>query len=203
MEIKRCGWPQNDPLMIAYHDQEWGVPVHDDLKWFEYIVLDTFQAGLSWRTVLHKRENFREAFDDFDFNKVAGYGEEKIAGLLDDKGIIRNKLKIMSTISNARAFLEVREAGGTFDSYIWQFTGGKPIINRWSRTDEIPATSAESDSMSRELKKKGFKFVGSTTCYAFMQAGGMVNDHVTECFRHSDCMFAAPAGGSSTIRPKG
>jgi len=116
MEIKRCGWPQNDPLMIAYHDQEWGVPVHDDLKWFEYIVLDTFQAGLSWRTVLHKRENFREAFDDFDFNKVAGYGEEKIAGLLDDKGIIRNKLKIKATISNARAFLEVRAGEGTFDS---------------------------------------------------------------------------------------
>lgn len=202
-EIKRCPWPQNDPLMVAYHDQEWGVPVHDDRKWFEFIVLDTFQAGLSWRTVLHKRDNFRRAFDDFDFNRIAVYGEEKVAQLLGDKGIIRNKLKIMSTISNAGAFLEIRAKEGTFDSFIWQFTGGKPIINRWTRTDQMPATSAESDIMSRELKKRGFRFVGSTTCYAFMQAGGMVNDHVTECFRHSDCIFATPAAAPSAVPPKG
>jgi len=183
---KRCDWPSNDPLMIKYHDNEWGVPVHDDFKWFEFILLDTFQAGLSWRTVLHKRENFRNAFDNFDYRKISLYGEEKVAGLLSDAGIIRNRLKINATINNARVFMEVQKDHGSFDSYIWQFTGGKPIVNQWENLSEIPAVSSESDKMSKALKKLGFKFVGSTTCYAFMQAGGMVNDHLVECFRYKD-----------------
>jgi DNA-3-methyladenine glycosylase I len=186
MKKQSCEWPLNDPLMIAYHDTEWGVPVHDDKKWFEFIVLDTFQAGLSWRTVLHKRENFRAALDDFDFEKIALYGEPKIAALLDNPGIIRNKLKINSCITNAQAFIRVRKEHGSFDSFIWQFVGGKPIINKWASTKQIPATSPESDLMSKELRKLGFKFVGSTTCYAFMQAGGMINDHLIDCFRYPE-----------------
>lgn len=186
MEKHRCTWPQNDPLMIAYHDTEWGVPVHDDQKWFEYIVLDTFQAGLSWRTVLHKRENFRKAFDNFDFNRIAQYDEAKISRLLNDTGIIRNKLKILASISNAKAFIKLREKNGLFDNYIWSLIDGKRIINQWISMDQIPATSPESDQMSKELKNRGFKFVGSTTCYAFMQAGGMINDHVIGCFRYQE-----------------
>ena len=184
--MKRCDWPGNDPLMIAYHDKEWGVPVHDDRKWFEFIVLDTFQAGLSWRTILHKRENFRRAFNDFNYDKVALYGETKIQELLNDAGIIRNKLKILASISNAIAFKIVQNEFGSFNEYIWQFVDGKPIRNSWKTLNEIPATSPESDLMSKDLKKRGFKFVGSTTCYAFMQAGGMVNDHLVECFRYNE-----------------
>jgi DNA-3-methyladenine glycosylase I len=186
MEKQRCTWPGNDPLMIAYHDIEWGVPVHDDHKWFEFIVLDTFQAGLSWRTVLHKRENFRKAFDGFDFNRIAQYDEAKISELLNNPGIIRNKLKILASITNARAFIKISEESGSFNNYIWSLIEGRRIINKWTSAGQIPVTSPESDQMSKELKKRGFKFVGSTTCYAFMQAGGMVNDHVADCFRYRE-----------------
>ena len=182
----RCTWPGNDPLMIEYHDREWGVPVHDDRKWFEFIVLDTFQAGLSWRTILHKRENFRRAFDDFDYSKIILYGDEKVNDLLADAGIIRNRLKINAAINNARKFIEIQEEFGSFNEYIWQFAGGATIVNQWKSLSDIPATSDESDRMSKALKKRGFKFAGSTTCYAFMQAGGMVNDHLIHCFRHRE-----------------
>lgn len=184
MEITRCAWPLNDALMIVYHDTEWGVPVHDDHKWFEFIVLDTFQAGLSWKTILHKRENFRKAFDDFDFEAVARYDTARINSLLEDTGIIRNRLKILASISNAQAFIRIREKFGSFDNFIWNFVNGKPITNQWTMLSQIPVTSPESDEMSKALKKHGFKFVGSTTCYAFMQAGGLVNDHTVNCFRH-------------------
>ena len=180
----RCGWEGDDALMIAYHDTEWGVPVHDDQKLFEFLVLDAFQAGLSWRTILHKRENFRQAFDGFDPQIISQYGEDKIADLINDAGIIRNKLKIRSTVSNAQAFLQTQREFGSFDAYIWQFVGGETRQNAWSSRAEVPATSPESDAMSKDLKKRGFKFVGSTICYAFMQAAGMVNDHVVACFRH-------------------
>jgi DNA-3-methyladenine glycosylase I len=182
--VSRCPWPSNDPLMIAYHDNEWGVPLHDDRKLFEFMVLDCFQAGLSWRTVLHKRENFRKAFDNFDFRKIAKYDQKKIDSLLQDSGIIRNNAKINGTIQNARCFLEVQKEFGSFDHYIWQFTNGQPVINKWQNLNELPARSELSDQMSRELVKRGFKFVGSTICYAFIQAIGMVNDHLTTCFRH-------------------
>ena len=184
--INRCDWPGNDPLMIEYHDKEWGVPVYNDRKWFEFILLDTFQAGLSWKTILHKRENFRMAFDNFDYDRVSFYGEGKIKELLGNAGIIRNKLKILASISNAKAFKEVQKEFGSFDKYIWQFVGGKTIKNKWKTQKEIPATSPESDLMSKDLKKREFKFVGSTTCYAFMQAGGMVNDHLVRCFRYKE-----------------
>lgn len=186
MEKHRCTWPLNDSLMIEYHDAEWGVPVHDDHKWFEYIVLDTFQAGLSWRTVLHKRENFRKAFDGFDFCRIANYDDKKIHELVSDPGIIRNNLKIRACISNAQAFIKKREESGSFVNYIWSLIDGKRITNKWTSTTQIPATSHESDLMSKELKKCGFKFVGSTTCYAFMQAGGMINDHLVDCFRYQE-----------------
>lgn len=176
----------NDPLMIAYHDTEWGVPVHDDRKWFEYIVLDTFQAGLSWKTILHKRENFRKSFDNFDFEAVARYEASKINSLLEDSGIIRNRLKIQASITNAQAFIKIREAFGSFDTFIWKFVDDKTVVNQWTTLSQIPVTLPESDRMSKELKKHGFKFVGSTTCYAFMQAGGMVNDHTVDCFRHQE-----------------
>lgn len=184
MDINTCDWPNNDPLMITYHDYEWGVPVHDDKKWFEFILLDTFQAGLSWRTILHKRENFRQAFDAFGYEKIATYDDEKVNELLNNQGIIRNRLKIRATISNAQAFMKIQSDLGSFDQYIWTFVNGKPIVNAWSTMKDIPATSPESDLMSRDLKKRGFKFVGSTTCYAFMQAGGLVNDHLITCIRH-------------------
>ncbi len=186
MMKKRCDWPGNDPLMIEYHDREWGVPVHEDHKWFEFILLDTFQAGLSWRTILNKRNNFRKAFDDFDYRKIALYGDKKVEDLLTDSGIIRNRLKIAAAINNAGKFIGVQDQHGSFDDYIWQFTEGKTIINRWNKITDIPSVSKESDLMSKELKKSGFKFVGSTTCYAFMQAGGIVNDHLVDCFRHSE-----------------
>lgn len=183
-EKQSCGWPAGDPLMVTYHDEEWGVPLHVDQKLFEFMVLDAFQAGLSWRTILHKRENFRKAFDGFDTEKIAAYMEDDFNRLMNDSGIVRNKAKIMATIGNAKVFLAVREEFGTFDRYIWQFTGGKTIQNHWQNLKEIPASSRESDAMSADLKKRGFRFVGSTICYAFMQAAGMVNDHLTGCTRY-------------------
>lgn len=170
--------------MNEYHDTEWGVPVHDDKKIFEFIVLDTFQAGLSWSTILKKRENFRRAFDSFNVDKIAKYNAKKIAQLLRDEGIIRNRLKIHATVQNAVAFKKIQEEFGSFDSYIWQFVNGCPIVNKWKKIGNIPPSSRESDKMSVDLKKHGFKFVGTTICYAFMQASGMVNDHTTDCFRY-------------------
>ena len=181
-----CSWPTGDSLMIKYHDEEWGVPLHDDQKLFEFLVLEGFQAGLSWLTILRKRENFREAFDNFDFNKVARYDEKKINSLLQDSGIIRNRLKITSAVSNAKAFIEVRKELGTFDAYIWQFTGGKTIHNGYRTLGELPARTSLSDRISIDLKKRGFKFVGSTIVYAHMQATGMVNDHLTGCYRYKE-----------------
>jgi DNA-3-methyladenine glycosylase I len=181
-----CSWPKNDPLMIAYHDSEWGVPLHVDQKIFEYMVLDAFQAGLSWAIVLKKREGFRKGFDHFEYKKIAKYNEEKIQKLLNDESIIRNQLKIRAAVNNAKRFLEVQKEFGTFDKYIWQFTGHKTIHNNWKNLSEIPARSPESDAMSKDLQKRGFKFVGSTICYAFMQAAGMVNDHLVDCYRHMD-----------------
>ena len=180
-DLTTCNWPSNDPLMIRYHDEEWGIPLHDDQKIFEFLLLDAFQAGLSWRTVLHKRENFRKAFDGFDVRKIASYNEADFDRLMGDAGIIRNKAKINGTIQNARCFLEVQKEFGTFDRYIWQFTGGKTINNKLTSISLMPISSPESDTMSKDLKKRGFKFVGSTICYAFMQAAGMVNDHLTGC----------------------
>jgi len=169
--------------MIEYHDKEWGVPLHHDRKLFEFLVLEGFQAGLSWRTILHKRENFREAFDNFDFNKVAKYNKRKINSLLKNAGIIRNKLKIEGAITNAKAFLQVRKEFGTFDKYIWNFVNGKPIQNKFKSLKELPAKTRLSDQISKDLKKRGFKFVGSTIVYAHMQATGMVNDHIVDCYR--------------------
>ncbi|MDK2977396.1 MAG: DNA-3-methyladenine glycosylase [Bacteroidales bacterium] len=187
MDKIRCGWAKK-PLEIEYHDNEWGVPVHDDRKLFEFLVLDGFQAGLSWSAILAKRANFSKAFDDFESRKIARYDEKKIESLLQDAGIIRNKLKIKAAISNARAFLKVQEEFGSFDRYIWSFTNGKTIVNHWRTMDEVPATSQESDAMSKDLKKRGFKFVGSTICYAFMQAAGLVNDHLVTCFRYMEVL---------------
>ena len=186
MNSKRCGWSTSDPLYIKYHDEEWGVPLHDDRKLFEFLILEGAQAGLSWITILKKRENYRKAFDNFDFEKIAKYGDKKINSLLSDAGIVRNKLNINAAIVNAKAFKEVRKEFGSFDKYIWQFTGGKPIINKWNALKGMPAKTEESDCMSKDLKKRGFKFVGSTICYAFMQAVGMVNDHTTDCFRYKE-----------------
>jgi DNA-3-methyladenine glycosylase I len=185
-EITRCEWPKHDPLMVAYHDHEWGVPVHDDAKHFEFLLLDAFQAGLSWSTVLKKRENFRRSFDNFDIRQIARYDDSKIAELMNDAGIIRNKAKINAAIGNARAFMQVQMEFSSFDAYIWQFTGGKTIHNSWKSMSDIPAKTAQSDAMSKDLLKRGFKFVGSTICYAYMQAAGMVNDHVVHCHRHKE-----------------
>jgi DNA-3-methyladenine glycosylase I len=170
--------------MINYHDTEWGVPVHDDCRWFEHIILDGAQAGLSWKTILYRREGYRKAFAGFDPSVVARYDEAKFNELLNDPGIIRNKLKIRSAINNAIAFLKIREEFGTFDAYIWKFTGGKPVVNHWKSLAEIPARTPLSDLISNDLKKRGFTFAGSTICYAFMQAAGIVNDHLVSCFRH-------------------
>ena len=186
MKPDRCEWPGADELMIAYHDEEWGVPLHDDQKLFEFIVMDTFQAGLSWKTILHKRENFRKAFDNFNPKKIAVYKENKIESLLADAGIIRNKLKVRATITNAQAFLKIQKEFGSFDTYIWQFTKGKTLVNKWKSLTEVPPRNEVSDAMSRDLVSRGFKFVGSTICYAFMQAAGMVNDHPIYCFRHKE-----------------
>lgn len=188
MMKKRCEWPSDDELMLEYHDTEWGAPVHDDRKHFEFLVLDAFQAGLSWSIILKKRENFRKAFDNFDPEKIYRYREAKIQKLLNDPGIVRNGMKIRSTIANAKAFLKIQKEFGSFDRFIWQFTGGKQKINKWKELREIPARSLESEAMSKELKRRGFKFVGSTICYSYMQAAGMVNDHTTSCFRYREVM---------------
>lgn len=186
MEKIRCSWPGDDLKMQEYHDKEWGVPLHEDQKLFEFLVLDAFQAGLSWRTVLHKRENFRKAFDNFDAEKISKYTKKDIERLMQDVGIIRNRLKIESTVVNAEKFLEVQKEFGSFEKYIWGFTNNKVIKNKINSLKDIPATSAESNAMSIDLKKKGFKFVGSTICYAFMQASGMINDHTIDCFKHKE-----------------
>jgi DNA-3-methyladenine glycosylase I len=186
MEKIRCKWCGNDPLYMEYHDTEWGVPVFNDDKLFEFLILETFQAGLSWITILRKRENFRKAFDNFDYKKIANYSEAKYDELLLDAGIIRNKLKIKATISNAVAFMEIQKEFGSFSKYIWNFTNEKPIINKWKDMKELPATSELSNIISKDLKKRGFKFVGSTVIYAHMQATGMINDHVAECFRYKE-----------------
>jgi len=183
---QRCTWPNDEPLMIEYHDTEWGTPLHDDPKHFEFIVLDGAQAGLSWRTVLSKRENYRKAFDDFDPVRVARYSEQRVAKLLQNPGIIRNRLKIASAITNAKRFLEVQKEFGSFDRYIWQFVGGKARVNQFSVPKDWPARTEESDAMSKDLKARGFTFVGSTICYAYMQAAGMVNDHLISCFRYAE-----------------
>ncbi len=182
----RCSWATSDPLTIAYHDQEWGVPQHDDRRLFEMLILEGAQAGLSWLTILKKRENYRQAFNDFDARKIARYDERKVKALLANAGIVRNRLKIGATIQNASAFLAVQKEFGNFDTYIWQFVGGKPKQNAWRALKDIPAKTAESDAMSKDLARRGFKFVGSTICYAFMQATGMVNDHSVDCFRYKD-----------------
>ena len=185
-EKGRCEWCGTDPLYVKYHDEEWGVPVHDDRKLFEFLILEGAQAGLSWITILKKRENYIKAFDNFDPLKVSRYSEKKIEKLLQNPGIVRNKLKINSAVGNAKAFLKIQKEYGSFDKYIWSFVGGKPIINKWKSLKEIPVTTKESDAMSTDLKKRGFKFVGSTICYAFMQAVGMVNDHTKKCFRYRE-----------------
>ncbi len=185
-ENKNCEWTGSNHLMIEYHDKEWGVPLHDDRKLFEFIILDAFQAGLSWNTIINKRKNFRKAFDNFDAKKISKYNEKKYESLMNDAGIIRNQLKIRATITNAKAFLEVQKEFGSFDKYIWQFTGGKTIVNKWKTLNELPAKTIESDAMSKDLQKRGFKFVGSTICYAFMQAAGMVNDHLVQCKRYKE-----------------
>ena len=187
MTVKRCRWATSE-LNIPYHDEEWGVPLHDDRGLFELLILEGAQAGLSWDTVLMKRARYREVFDGFDVEKVARYDKKKVRELLRDAGIIRNKLKIASTISNAQAFLEVQEEFGSFDKYIWQFVAGKPKQNAWKTHKRLPAKTAESDAMSKDLQKRGFRFVGSTICYAFMQATGMVNDHLVECYRYSEIL---------------
>jgi DNA-3-methyladenine glycosylase I len=183
--VTRCPWAKN-ALNIPYHDEEWGVPLHDDQKLFELLILEGAQAGLSWDTVLQKRARYREVFDGFDAKKIARYDKKKVRQLLADAGIIRNRLKIDSTISNARSFLKVQEEFGTFDAYIWRFVGGRPKQNVRRTHKQVPAQTEESDAMSKDLKKRGFRFVGSTICYAFMQATGMVNDHVVSCYRHKD-----------------
>ena len=180
--LVRCGWARND-LSIQYHDREWGVPLHDDRALFEFLILEGAQAGLSWDTILKKRDNYRAAFDGFDAKKIARYDRRKVQALLRDEGIVRNRLKIQSAVKNAKAFLSLQKEFGSFDRYIWQFVGGKPLVNSW-KSRKVPSRTAESDAMSKDLKKRGFNFVGSTICYAFMQATGMVNDHAVECFRY-------------------
>jgi DNA-3-methyladenine glycosylase I len=184
-DLPRCGWEGSDPLLRRYHDEEWGVPVHDDRQLFEFLILETFQAGLAWITVLRKRDNFRAAFDAFDPEIVAGYGEAKIQALLADAGIIRNRAKVRAAVRNAQAFLEVQSAFGSFDAYLWDFVDGAPVQNRWRTLAEMSATTPLSDRLSKDLKARGFGFVGSTVMYAHMQATGMVNDHLVSCFRHA------------------
>lgn len=183
--LKRCPWCLSDPLYIEYHDREWGVPVHDDRTWFEFLILEGAQAGLNWLLLLKKRENYRQAYDQFDFNKVTTYSEKKIARLLTDPGIIRNRAKINASVSNARAFIKIREEFGSFDNYIWPFVGNKPRRNRWRSIEQLPARTELSDALSKDLIRRGFKFVGSTIIYAHMQATGMVNDHLIGCFRYN------------------
>lgn len=182
--MKRCDWVKND-LAIHYHDTEWGAPQHDDRKLFEFLILEGAQAGLSWDTILRKRENYRAAFDDFDAKKISLYDDKKVAALLQNEGIIRNRLKIASAIQNAKSFLRVQKEFGSFDKYIWSFVDGKPIVNDWKNLPEVPAKTLISDTISKDLKRRGFNFVGSTICYAFMQACGLVNDHSIDCFRYN------------------
>lgn len=184
--LNRCGWCGTDPLYVAYHDEEWGVPVHDDRKHFEFLVLESAQAGLSWLTVLRKRENYRLLYDDFDPVKVAAYGEEKIQELLGNPGVIRNRKKIEASINNAQCFLEIQKAYGSFDRYIWSFTEGKPLTNAWKQLSDIPARTALSDTVAKDLKRRGFKFLGTTIIYAHLQAIGVINDHLTDCFRYNE-----------------
>ena len=179
--MKRCDWVSTDELYINYHDNEWGKPVYDDATIFEFLVLESFQAGLSWITILKKREHFRDAFDQFDYKKIAHYSEEKVEALMQNAGIVRNRLKILATINNAQRFLEVQKEFGTFSHYIWSFVGGKPLVNSFKSIKEVPATTEISDALSKDLKKRGFKFLGSTVVYAHMQATGMVNDHIVDC----------------------
>ena len=186
MNRQRCPWAEINELEIAYHDNEWGVPVHDDRKWFEFLILEGAQAGLSWDTILKKRENYRRAFAGFDAEKVARFGRKEIATLLKNAGIVRNRLKIESAVDNAKVFLVAQREFGSFDRYIWRFVGGEPRQNRWKDLKQVPASTPESDAMSKDLKKRGFRFVGSTICYAFMQATGMVNDHLVTCYRHHE-----------------
>ncbi|HYW95821.1 MAG TPA: DNA-3-methyladenine glycosylase I [Bacteroidales bacterium] len=186
MTLNRCAWCGDDPLYISYHDHEWGVPVHDETKHFEFLLLESAQAGLSWITILRKRENYRLAFDGFDPEKIARYDDAKIADLLQNPGIIRNKRKIASAINNAQKFLDVRHEFGSFDQFIWQYVDGRPIVNHFSELSDIPVTTALSDTISRDLKNRGFNFVGSTIIYAHLQAIGIVNDHLISCFRHAE-----------------
>jgi len=185
---KRCEWCGTEPIYVDYHDNEWGVPVHDEQLLFEMIVLDGAQAGLSWITVLKKRDSYRQAFDNFDASKMADYDDNKIEELLKNPGIIRNRLKVKSAVKNAKVFLKIQDECGSFDKYIWQFVNHRPIQNKWKSMGEIPAKTAESDAMSKDLKKRGFSFVGSTICYAFMQAAGMVNDHAVYCYRYKEVL---------------
>jgi DNA-3-methyladenine glycosylase I len=197
-ELVRCGWPKDDPLMIAYHDAEWGVPLHDDCKLFEFIVLDAVQAGLSWRTVLHKRENYRAALHGFDPARVALYDDKDTKRLLADEGLVRNRAKMSAIVENARRFLEAKRDFGSFDAFIWRFVGGTPIVHEFETLEEIPSTCPEAEEMSKALRARGFGFVGPTICYAFMQAAGMVNDHVVGCYRHKEL---AKANVTAAARP--
>ncbi len=184
--MKRCDWANSNPLETEHHDKEWGVPIHDDRLLFEMLILESAQSGLSWATILQKREGYLNAFDNFDAHKIVKYTDKKIERLLQDTGIVRNKLKIKATIGNARKFLDIQNEYGSFDTYIWSFVDGKPIKNSWRKLSDVPTSTPASATMSKELKKKGFKFIGPTTCYAYMQAVGMVNDHLTSCFRYSE-----------------
>ena len=201
MTPSRCGWVNDDPLYIAYHDEEWGVPVRDDRRLFEMLILEGAQAGLSWYTILKKREAYARAFDGFDPERIARYGEAKIASLLEDPGIVRNRLKVHAAVGNARAWLDLRESGTGFSEFLWGLAGGEPVVNAWRRLGDVPASTPVSEAMSKALKHRGFRFVGPTICYAFMQAVGMVNDHVTSCFRREACMRSTAAGGSPCDSP--
>lgn len=189
---ERCSWVSDDPIMIAYHDAEWGVPIHNDVRLFELLILEGAQAGLSWNTILQKRMNYRLAFDAFDVARIANYDDERIAQLMLNPGIVRNKLKLYAAVDNARAFLDVKDEFGTFDQYIWHFVDGKVIQNAWKTAEEVPTESKLSRAMSADMKKRGFKFVGPITCYAYMQACGLVNDHLVTCFRHSEVQISLP-----------
>jgi DNA-3-methyladenine glycosylase I len=197
----RCPWPGSDPLYLAYHDEEWGLPAHDDRHLFEMLVLEGAQAGLSWITILRKRERYREVFDRFDPTRVARYNEREKGTLLRDPGIVRNRMKIDAAIGNARAFLAVQEEFGSFDRYVWQFVGGSPRVNCWTEMKQVPARTSESDALSKDLQRRGFRFVGSTICYAFMQAVGMVNDHLLTCYRHDEIATGDRKVGAYTSRP--
>jgi DNA-3-methyladenine glycosylase I len=198
MTKQRCAWANSSQLYLDYHDSEWGVPVHDDRKLFEFLILEGAQAGLSWSTILNKRQGYVQAFDNFEVSKIANYSDIKVQELLANPGIVRNRLKIQAAIQNAQTFLEVQDQYGSFDAYIWQFVGGKPVQNSWKSLQEIPPKTQESDAMSKELKKLGFTFVGSTICYAFMQAVGMVNDHTVDCFRWQEVRDFALSNENST-----